>query len=486
MSKENKSDLLLRIVKDPKEYLERFTRIKGKKPGLLPFILNNAQRDLFNTLRRHNRVMALKARQIGFSTAISGFFYWKTITTPGTTTALVAHKSEVAADFLDRIKTFWQTTPQALRPQIHFNSKYEMSFPAIGSKIQVMSGDNVGRGYAIHNVLASGLALWERPEEMMLALENAVPSSGQIVVESTPYGVGNLFHRMWMAKNNGYEKREYGWWWHYTEEEIEEIRRRIDNPMKFAQEYELEFLASGRQVFDPHLVRRLKVNVLKVGDAVKLENGDTFFVKEHESGLRMYRPPEEGHLYVVGADVAEGVTGGDYSTATVYDRRTGEEVGFYRGHIAADRFGTKLNEWGRLYNDALMIVEVNNHGLTTVTTLRNAMYPNLYFRPAKFDTMGTKWTDRLGWKTTRVTRPLMIDDLADALREGSLTPHSEELIEEMITFVFDNGNNMVPMDGFHDDCIFSQAICFQGFKVLYTGTLDQVDYSDHLPSSTPY
>ncbi len=170
---------VVRRLKDPKFYLESFTKIKGKTPGLIPFILNNAQRDLYNTLRKANRVITLKARQIGFSTAISGYLYHKTITTPGTTTALVAHKAEVAAEFLDKVKTFWRTTPEALRPQIHYNSKYEISFPALDSKIIVMSGDNVGRGYTIHNVLASELAQWPAAEEMMLALENAVPSSGR-------------------------------------------------------------------------------------------------------------------------------------------------------------------------------------------------------------------------------------------------------------------------------------------------------------------
>jgi len=816
------SDKIERLL-DPKFYLENFTKIKGKTPGLIPFILTEAQKDLYNLLKKSNRVIVTKARQIGFcldkdtkvlrsnltwtriddlaegdelvavdenttrfshrkmcksvvekkwtvkeeaflitfddgrkvtatgghrflcnkwlsegshdsvwvkvvdmkigqsihyitssgargdllrvfgkvqskrssgrdwwvgkkppsngsswvrvisiepvgvremvdlqtstktfiaegfvshnSTAISGYLYHKTITTPGTTTALVAHKSEVAAEFLDKVKTFWRTTPESLRPQIHFNSKYEMSFPALDSKIVVMSGENVGRGYTIHNALClsgdtivykknggnipikklregdiiingkggyskvdkvikrdnyedlisldvvgmhtpliltgdhkvlirskggvkkwtpaekineknmigipsgcklknilgvnpgqetwlkgkeyywakvrssssingdehrvvydvvlrgephsflthagvvhncSELAQWEKADEMMLALENAVPANGKIIIESTPFGVGDLFHRMWSAKNNGYDKKQYGWWWHYTEEEIEEIRKRINDPLKFAQEYELEFLASGRQVFDPHLIRHIKREILDVGTITTLDDGSSHVVKEEDDGLRIYRPPREGGLYVVGVDVAEGVVGGDYSVATIFDRKSGEEVAFYRGHIAADRFGNKLVEWGKLYNNALMVVEINNHGLTTITALKNAMYPNLYFRPSKFDTMGTQWSDRLGWKTTRVTRPLMIDDLNDSLREKSIHLHSRETIDEMITFIFDGSNNMGPMRGFHDDCIFSAAIAFQGFKVLYDKPLDQMNYEDHLPSSTPY
>jgi len=486
MTRKHSTEDLFRLVKDPKSYLENFTKIKGKKPGLMKFILNEAQKDLFNTLRTDNRVIILKARQIGFSTAITGYFYHNTITTPGTTTALIAHKADVATEFLDKVKTFWRSTPEALRPEIHFNSKYEMSFPALDSKIIVMSGDNVGRGYTIHNALCSELSSWERADEMMLALENAVPKNGKIVVESTPIGVGNLYHRMWSAKDNGYTKKDYGWWWMYSEEEIETIRRRINDPMKFAQEYELEFLASGRQVFDSRLVKRMRENLLEIGDIVTLEDGTSHVVKEIEGNLRVYRPPVEKGLYVIGVDVAEGVSGGDYSVATIWDRRSGEEVAIFRGHVAADKFGRQLAEWGKMYNEALMVVEINNHGLTTVTALRDAMYPNLYFRPAKFDSMSTTWTDRLGWKTTRVTRPLMIDDLSQGLRERSIIIHSRETMDEMLTFIFDNANNMVAMAGFHDDGIFSSAIAFQGFKVLYTKELEQVNYEEHLPNSTSY
>lgn len=471
---------------DPKFYLENFCKIKGKTPGLMPFVLNEAQKDLFNTLRTSYRTIILKARQIGFSTAVTGFFYHKTITTPGTNTALIGYNSDLTAELLDKVKTFYRTTPEEIRPQIKYNSKYEISFPAIDSKILVLpSSENVGRGYTLHNVLATELAMWDKPDEKMLALENSVPSNGSIVIESTPRGVGNLFHRMWMA-NNGYTKREYGWWWGYSEEQIEVIKQRVNNPMLFAQEYGLEFLSSGRPVFPPELLKLLRANILNVGDKVKDETGKESIVTKTIDGLVMYKQPRPGRVYVAGADVAEGVTGGDYSVVTIWDREDGEEVAMWRGHQAADRFGESLNKWGRMYNNATMVVEINNHGLTTVTALKNLLYPQLYFRPAKFDTIATTWTDRLGWKTTKVTRPFMIDDLNKALLERSICIHSQETLDEMLTFVYDDGANMVTQSGFHDDCIFSSAIAFQGFKTIFTGSTSQIDYEDHMPSSSSY
>jgi hypothetical protein len=117
----------LNKILDPKFYLESFCKIKGKTPGLMPFILNEAQKDLYNSLNTHSRVIILKARQIGFSTAVTGYLYHKTITSPGTNTALIGYNSDLTAELLDKVKTFWRTTPDQLRPKIQYNSKYDFS-----------------------------------------------------------------------------------------------------------------------------------------------------------------------------------------------------------------------------------------------------------------------------------------------------------------------------------------------------------------------
>lgn len=476
---------LLEKMKDPKFYLEHFCKIKGKTPGLIPFILNEAQKDIFNTLRKETRTIILKARQIGFSTAITGFLYHKTIMTPGMNTVLIGYNTDMAAELLDKVKMFLSTTPEEVRPTVHYNSKYEISFPKLNSKIIVLpSSENVGRGYTIHACLLTELAMWDRAEEKMAAIENAVPKDGILVIESTPRGVGNMYHRMWMTKDNGYAKKEYGWWWAYTEEEIEQIRKRMNDPQRFAQEYSLEFLSSGRNVFDADLMKRLRSDIWDMGSKHE-EEGVEHVVHEWEN-LTVYKKPQLGKVYVAGADVSEGVTGGDYSAVTFYERETGEEVAHWHGMFAPDKFGEALNKWGRFFNNALMVVEINNHGLTTVTILKQLLYPTLYFRPSKFDTIPSSWSDRLGWKTTKVTRPLMIDDFNQALREGSVKIHSRYLLDEMQTFVFDAGNNMNAQESYHDDAIFSAAIGFQGFKVLFSGNLDQIDYLDFLPSSTSY
>ena len=135
MTSNEQAEKNLERLRDPKYYLENFCKVKTKSSGLRQFTLKEAQKDIFNTIRKNNRIIILKARQIGFSTAITGYIYHYVITNPGVTAALIGYNSAMTAELLDKVKTFVRTTPDELRPTLLYNSKFELSFPSIDSKI---------------------------------------------------------------------------------------------------------------------------------------------------------------------------------------------------------------------------------------------------------------------------------------------------------------------------------------------------------------
>ena len=87
--------------------------------------------DFLNAFNLHNRLIILKARQIGFSTLICGLLYHRTIMTPGTNTAIIGYNAPLTMELLEKVKMFLSTTPDKLRPTVQYNSKYEISFPNI-------------------------------------------------------------------------------------------------------------------------------------------------------------------------------------------------------------------------------------------------------------------------------------------------------------------------------------------------------------------
>jgi len=77
--------------------------------------------------------------------------------------------------------------------------------------------------------------------------------------------------------------------------------------------------------------------------------------------LMMGFPPETAHEYIIGVDPAGGGSEGDYSCAEVIERRTGMQCAELHGHFPPREMARKIAELGRLYNEALLAVERNNH-----------------------------------------------------------------------------------------------------------------------------
>lgn len=473
----------VQLIRDPKFYLENFTKVKTKEEGLAPFKLFNHQLHFFNALAKYNKIIIRKARQMGFSTAAAGWFFHRAVTYPGTNAAIISYDSEQATEILDKIKTFMETLPPELKPSVKNDSSRVLAFDKMNSTIRVIAAkDTAGRGFTMNLVHMSELAFWDRAEEKFAAIMAAVPRSGKVVIESTVSDIGTAYHRLWADEDNGWHKLEYGWWWLYTPEEIEERRRQYNDPVRFAREFLMEFSAVGRVVFDQESIMRARANVLTPGED-KTIGGIRYEPRVVAGGLRQYVKPNSKGSYVMSADVSEGKgLKGDYSAVCVIDRRTGEEVAFWHGKVPPDRLGEMMNDWGRLYNNALVAPEINNQGIATLNALRQKNYPNIYFRPAAYDKSGLSITDRIGWKTTTLTKPLMIADLDKCIRDGSVTFHSKEIYNEAMTYVYDNMGHMNAMDGYNDDAIIAGAIAVQALKLAAPSyDMPNIDYRKHMP-----
>jgi intein/homing endonuclease len=200
-----------------------------------------------------------------------------------------------------------------------------------------------------------------------------------------------------------------------------------------------------------------------------IENG-FFYIKIHEITHKHYDGyvnnfETETHSYCSplitthNCDVAEGLEHGDYSSADVLELPSGMQVAQWHGHIAPDLYGNMLYHLGKWFNNALLGVEVNNHGLTTLVTLRDMNYPNLYVQH-NIDDRGSneKETKKIGWATTSKSKPYIIDQLSAELREGEHGICCKETVQEMQTYVvLENGSYGAQLNCF-DDRVMSRAI----------------------------
>jgi len=241
--------------------------------------------------------------------------------------------------------------------------------------------------------------------------------------------------------------------------------RSMDRPELFVQEFPINdveaFLFSGRNYFN---TARLKLYLdncsdpLTVGHLLKkLDRIE--FIPAPTGGVKIYKKPNPGKVYVLGADCAEGI-GADFSAITVYDPIDNEVVAIARFDIVASEFGREMAKLGQYYNWGVITCEVNNHGLTALTVLKEQeQYPQIYYRRT-VDKANNLETEQIGWKTTETTRPLLLDKLDKAIRDGLIGIPSKDVIEELMSFIINKNGKPEAQPGANDDFVISTALAF--------------------------
>jgi hypothetical protein len=95
-----------------------------------------------------------------------------------------------------------------------------------------------------------------------------------------------------------------------------------------------------------------------------------------------------------------------------------------------------------LYRWALVGVERNGPGLSVLGFLEHGRdaepqttggYPRLYYEQT-LDEIEQRQTRRLGWTTTRVSKPFMLQGLAHCITENTLVLRSRETVDELSGF----------------------------------------------------
>lgn len=394
--------------------------------------------------------------------------------------------------------------------------------PGLRSKISIATAGSgeVGRSATYHNIHASEVAFFPDAQTTMLGLLQAVPDqpNTMVVLESTANGVGDWFHDMWKKAERGdneftpvflpwFIQPEYTRPFHtdaereqfisevgllskdYTGKEVHTYEHDIMNKFNltyeqlnwrrytiknkcqgdeilFMQEYpctpEEAFISSGRPKFSIQALRKYQANTkepMRRGYLYEKQDGEVYFVDDPKGYIKIWDSPRAGETYSIGADVAEGLAKGDYSSAYVGSSEF-NIVASWHGHIDPDLFGIELVKLAKYYNQAYLGVENNNHGLTTLKSIERKEYWNIFLSKT-YEKFGDGGTQKLGWSTNVRTKPLMIDKLSEFVREFHIGIPCDTAIGEMFTYIIEDNGSTNAQEGCHDDTVMSIAIMLQ-------------------------
>lgn len=180
------------------------------------------------------------------------------------------------------------------------------------------------------------------------------------------------------------------------------------------------------------------------------------FIEEDDGCITIYQDAMSYIPYTIGADTSEGV-GGDAHCVNVINNITAEQVAMiHTNSMDEDCFAYQLYCLGKYYNDALIAVEVN-YSTHPQKLLELLKYPKLYLREQQ-DNIGVNLSNKFGWKTTAITRPVIIAEMIAFVRENIGKINDVGLLEEMLTFVRNKNGRAEAEVGAHDDRILATAI----------------------------
>lgn len=383
-----------------------------------------------------------------------------------TNAVIISHEKGATEKLFGKVKYMLDHLPERIYVERKYDRTDYISFPETNSTFYVGTAGSraFGRGDTISRLHCSEYAFWPKPAHLFAGLREAVPDNGRIVIETTPNGVGNDFHDDWVngkSEHSEFKNHFYPWYWHYEyKAPIEAIapftddeRRLIDKGVKLDQiQWRRGKLGVGPGEHPSQKVYSIFLQEYPEDDvSCFLQSGRPVFESRYCKLLSKVKEPIRGRRYILAADTAEGGETGDFSYAFVLDELTGEQVNWIHGRWSPDVFADKCYELGKKYYWATMAPERNNHGHAFLLQLKNRGYKGKIY----IHSDGKK-----GWHTNAKTKPLMIDQFEQAVREKHILLADPDLLAEMLTFQYNDKGSAEAATGKHDDRVMAAAIAW--------------------------
>lgn len=497
-----------------KKYIEEYIKIRDKNGKVIPLKLNEPQMKYYNVIkelheqRKPIRIIILKARQMGFSTETESIIFKNVVTNHNYNAGIVAHKEDSTANLFNMSKRMLEYLPDSIKPEQKKSNAKELVFnndegTGLDSKMKCMTagGKGIGRSDTFTALHLSELAFWEGDkQDILLGLLQAVPNipESMVIIESTANGF-DYFKELWdkaVAGENDFYPLFVGWnelkeyqmtytGFELTEDEIELqtvynltleqltwrrwcIKNNCGGDIdKFKQEYPIcpdeAFLSTGQCYFDKDkVIKRIRkvVEPIKRGSFLyKYENNqisDIRFNENIKGTIKIFEKPQEGVPYVLAGDTAG--EGSDNFTAQVINNITGKQVAVLKQQYSELEYAQQVYCLGLYYNTALIGIETNFSTYPN-EKIQEWDYPNLYIRE-KADTYVNRYNKSFGFKTTPVTRPLILGQLQEIVLEEIDNINDIDTLREMLTFIKNKVGRPEAEVGFHDDLVMALAIVY--------------------------
>src|SRR6056300_1361653 len=449
----------IKCAKDPVYFMKKYYTIQHPQRGRIKFNLYPFQEKVLKHMHNEDYIIINKSRQLGISTLCSAYALWMMLFQKDRNVLCIATKQETAKNMVTKVRFAYDQLPSWLRIKTVEHNKLTLRL-ANGSQIKATSASSdAGRSEAVSLLLIDEAAFIENIGEIWASAQQTLATGGGCIALSTPYGTGNWFHQTWVraeAKENEFLPIKLPWFVHPERDQTWRDRQDelLGDPRMAAQECDCDFSTSGDIVFYPEYLDFIEKTTIRE----PLERRGV------DQNLWIWEPADYSRQYLISADVARG-DGKDYSAFHIFDLVNATQVGEYKGQVSTKDFGNILVAISTEYNNALLVVENANIGWSTIQTIIERQYPNLYYSPKSDAVSVDSYLQNYenssnmtaGFTMSTRTRPMVMGKFQEYVADKGVTIQSKRLIEEMKTFIWKHGRAEA-QTGYNDDLVMSFGI----------------------------
>jgi len=465
----------VRCAASPAYFMRKYCYIQHPKRGRIQFNLYPFQDRVLTLFQENSYSIVLKSRQLGISTLTAGYSLWMMLFNQDKNILCIATKQETAKNMVTKVKFMYDNLPSWLKENLKPSEDNKLTLRLNnGSQIKATSASSdAGRSEAVSLLIIDEAAFINNIGEIWASAQQTLATGGGCIALSTPYGTGNWFHKTWVSaemSENSFLPIRLPWEVHPERDQDWRNQQDADLGKRMAaQECDCDFSTSGDTVFYAENVDYYEKDHIK----------EPLEKRGIDKNLWVWEPADYSKDYLVVADVARG-DGKDYSAFHVFDVETFTQVAEYKGQMGTKDFGNLLVGIATEYNNALLAPENSSIGWSTIQTILDRGYQNLYHSPKgnsmSVDNYFDPYTDYSkmtpGFTMASNTRPIAIGKFQEAVRDKGVIFRSVRLLEEMKVFIWRNGRAEA-QTGYNDDLVLSFSIgCYlreTAFKLRQKG-----------------
>ncbi len=468
-------------------FIQEYVWLNDPLKGRTKFEMWDVHNQILDAIVEFNRIVILKARQVGVSWLAAAYALWRTTFHDGANVLMISKREDESRALLAKSYYIYQNLPLFLRRKMFKKNETELSFQdtqiqgVASSAIKAFpSTEDAGRSESASDVICDEWAFHPFAETNYGAYKPTIDAGGKLIGISTANGASGFFYSVYMGAKtpsanwtkrdpkgkNGFVPLFVPWWKRPDRSEswyTQQVEEYSDTPHLLSQEYPSSdltaFTASGNTYF----------NIEKIAVWQKYCKSP----HSHEMGgvIKRWEDAQFGEKYVLGADCAEG-RGEDLSGAAIYHLRTMRHVADIHGDLSPDQFAYLMVTLGIEYNNAFMCIERNNVGIgVIIDVVKRYGYTNVLryraiqnaIKLGKSQVKEYNSNTEYGWPTNQITRPYLLRDLSNAISTGLITSYDKAFWEECITFVNLRGK-LQANEGCKDDRVFKHAMALQAAK----------------------